>query len=242
MKGKCVGVVLAVLLTAGLAFANSGTVTSKNMVGFVKLTIPENSITMCSLNFDTDKNLDELFHGQLTGNNTPGSADNILAWDQASSRYVTYWRTPIDEWWKAGESGVTTDTISPGQGFWIITRAGEGTQTVYLLGEVVDEPVTVVFEEGLNLFGPQYSAALGINESLLATIGHGGNTPGSADNILIWDRGTGRYVTYWLTPITEWWKAGESSATTDSMDLGNGFWYIRRTGQGQLSWSEPKPY
>ena len=124
MKARLGVVVVGVCLCAVLALADSGTVTSANRVGYVKVAVGANAQVMSGLNFEGDNpTVNEIFKDQLTGGFNKLGADNVIMWDALAQEYVTYWKSVIDsQWYKEDEGSPTTDSIVSGQGFWLCTK------------------------------------------------------------------------------------------------------------------------
>ncbi|MEI8351455.1 MAG: hypothetical protein WCG36_03985, partial [bacterium] len=57
-------------------------------VGFVRVAIPPNKSTLCSLPFAlADRSIQSVLSGQLTGGTNAADADQILKWDPSSQQY-----------------------------------------------------------------------------------------------------------------------------------------------------------
>ncbi|MBN1676807.1 MAG: hypothetical protein JXR37_37535 [Kiritimatiellae bacterium] len=248
MKAKSIAaVVLAVGLCAVSAWGQSGTVTSANRVGYVKVTVAAGDLVMCGLNF-TDAatpTINEVFKDQLTGHSLlPTLSDNIIMWDPIAQGYVTYWKKSTDlQWYRLGEGSATDDPIDSGEGFWIKSNQ-PFSQDLYLLGTVVDEPVSVMLYAGLNFVAYPYSASQLLNSASLKDIAAGHSLlPTLADQVIWWNESLGRYETYWFKTgsPSQWVKLyEEGSPATFELKIGKGFWY-KRFG-ATVPWSETKPY
>ncbi|MBN1670145.1 MAG: hypothetical protein JXR37_03890 [Kiritimatiellae bacterium] len=248
MKAKHTAIgILALGLCAALAWANSGTVTSANRVGYVKVTVGASQLVMCGLNFtdDVSPRINDMFKDQLTGHSLlPTLSDNIIVWDPIGQAYVTYWKKSTDgQWYRLGEGSPTEETIDSGEGFWIKSNQ-PFSQDLYLLGNVVDEPVSVMLHAGLNFVAYPYSASQLLNTASLKDIAEGHSLlPTLADQVIWWNESLSMYETYWFKTgsPSQWVKLyEESSPATFELRIGKGFWY-KRFG-ATVPWNETKPY
>lgn len=248
MKRVCVFLAV-VLLTGSMALGQVTQVVSRNAVGYVKVEVKGNGFFMGAIPFyevgdDGEHTVAEIFGDQLVGGFIPALSDNVLKFDPVAGSYVTFWKTTGGQWRQAPEIVETTNTLAPGEAFWIANRQSSN-QTVFLMGEVPDKftvatsTQTVNIIEGFQFVSYSFPTEIAITNLSLDTDAQRGFIPALSDNILTWN-GT-NYVTYWLPTSGDWRKAPELVATTDTLLPGQGAWYNRRNA-APIIWKEEKPY
>lgn len=254
MKRFVVAVALA-LIACG-AFAQTGAVYSLNVVGFQKSLSTPSGLTMAGMPFDDDNadlELNVLVSTQLTSAASYASADKIFMWDPTAQAYVRYYlrnytRAGITNKWvnSTNDTVPTTDAfLLPEAGFWVSSPFAV-TQTVVLVGDVVDETVlTNTLLVGLNLVSYPFSSDRAIKDMNL-TNGTSASTYASADKIMAWDEQSQQYVRYYFrnytrAGITNKWvlSTNDTVETTDSIPAGAGFWY---SAIAQFDWKCVRPY
>ncbi len=243
---KILLLVLGVMLVGSMAFGQATQVLSRNAVGYVKIDARSNGLTLVSIPFNAFSNtISGVLGSQLVGNNNPAGADQIFKWDNAVQTYVRYYKraTPENEWRKVGETVPTTDTLSPGESFFI-KNSRLTNQTVYLMGEVPDALTaptsTVSGVPGLQMISYSYPVETAISNLTLFDTAIKNNNPAGADQILKWDIPAQTYIRYYVR-TTGWRKVGETTNTADTLTPNEGFFYLRR-GTTSFDWTEKKPY
>jgi hypothetical protein len=210
--------VAAVGLVVLLGIALAQEVTSVNMVGFNKITVPGGKLVLVSTAFEsidgTALKATDVFGDQLPN----GTA--VHAFDVQAGSYVTD---------NKGFSGWSENvTFAGGMGFWIQAPAG-GDYEVTFKGQVpMAEATTNLVANGITLLGYPYTASVMWTNTALA------KTAVNGDSIHIFNPDTGSYVTY--NKGFAGWGAGD--ALTLSMDLG--FWF--ETAQTSFQNVEIRPY
>lgn len=241
---KVLGIVGAALM---LAATNTPAqeVLSANAVGYINIeAIP--GYQMVSMPLDApDSTIGEIMGEALVGNNNAGVADQLIKWDPVEQKYVTFFKRLAGEWRKVGEQAATTETLVPGEAFWIVNR-GVTNRPITFLGEVPADPsMEVQALLGYNFVSVAYPVEMGINDLGLYEGAVKSNNAGLADQIIRWDStandGKGAYVTYFARLSDGWRKVGEQVSTTDKIGVGEGFWYVRRGTEGR-TWNQAKPY
>ena len=245
MKRIAVGVLAAVVLLGSIAIAQQTNVLSRNAVGYVRIDCPSNSYTMAAVNFIglVDNDISTIFGDQLTGFHNISLSDEVVIWNGSS--YDRYWKpAPLggSTWVKYPEIVETTNTIEPGQGFWLINKQATN-QSLYLMGEVPDQYTMPTNElpvyEGYNQLSYSFPVEVAITNLNFSSAVQGSNK-NAADNIILWDNASKEYVLYWYAP-PGWVKDGTVIETEDTIPPGTAFWYVRRTNS-TMDWIESKPY
>ena len=248
---------LMMTLAAGLfATAVVAQVTSANVVGYKTITLT-NGYNMIACNFDavgTETNtLDKVIPGSttgLTGGNSPGTADNIMVFDPMTQGYATYflWYTTkttlqANNWkWVVNAGTLAPVQLKSGDPFWYRSRSATPVQIPgTFAGQVPTVAKDIAITNGYTMIAGNYSADWDPNTkgtNFWATTGAmGGNSPGTADNVMVFDPGAQGYTTYflWYTTKTtlqannwKWVVNAGTVAPTNFVKLGMGAWYRAR--------------
>lgn len=241
----------AMSMLVGVALASSAlaqqTVNSVNAVGFVKISVPAGKFVMASAPFaDFQPTIQDMFKGQLSGNVNASIADMVMVWNPtpAPGAYVYYYKDEFGDWLNLDTLEVATnavDTVLPGQGFWIWSKASSN-QTVVLKGEVPNEvSATNAIGQGFTMIGYPYSSAQSITNTGFAASGAFGNVnAGIADQIIFFDSVTGSYIYNYLDENGVWTDE-DLNPSSQKFELGKGAWYWRR-GTGGFAWVESRSY
>jgi len=220
---KRIVVILAVLLVASAAFAQSNQVLSRNAVGYVKTSVASNGLQLVALNFESldgaDVTIDELIGDQIPG------GSYAFIWDSAGGLYQTEIKSS-----RSGAWSPNTNPIMPGVGFWLEVPAGvpSNSYDVYLMGEVPSSTNYVkTIPTSYDCVGYMYPVSTLWTNTQLAQDLVGGSF------LFMWN-GTG-YDTHQ--------KSARSGAWSDPslvIEPGEGFW-INNVG-ASFDWDETKPY
>ena len=165
-------------------------------------------------------------------------ADQIWHWDSTSANWVKYfYHLTGKNWRKAGETIATTDTVKNGDTLFFYRGTGGAATTLTLSGGVCQFtakpshadlvagqyrfmaypwPVAMRIADFKNYQGaPKGAMAAGVG----------------ADQIWRWDTANNDWVKYFyhLTG-RNWRKSGETTATSDIIPAGEGFFFYRGTG------------
>ena len=246
--------VLALLLAGYYAAAQTGEVYSLNVVGFQKIT-SKPGLRISSTPFDSEtSDVNSVVGPQMTGGTGFGDADQMILYSPTAGYRMLYLRnqsgpTQIwDKWIDTSTGTIASNDIVPGMSWWL-KNIHTATQTVVLVGDVVDdETFTNVIVEGLQLVAYPYAEEKSVQElNLTSNAGAvAGTGIGDADNIYFYDPDKG-YVTLYLRNNTgplqiqnKWIDTSIGNVATNIVQPGQGFWYKHR-GTGFL-WIETRPY
>jgi len=221
---KKVGVVVAALaLVAGVAVAATNVVTSVNMVGFTKVTCPDNKFILVSQQFNS-LNGAALKSADVFGDQLP--LGTIVYYYDASLPTPGYVSDAYTE-----DGWETSITYEGGMGFWILTPGGSGDVDVYFMGEVPTvASVTNTIYNGFTMLGYPYSASKAWGDTGLAQGG------GLGDVVYFWDPTippVGNYVSFANTE--DGWEGADYLVSPTA-----GFWYL--TSASQYDFTEARPY
>ena len=126
-------VLFAATVAATAAMAQTNQVLSRNAVGYVNVFVQSNGLALVRIPFNqlSPTNMTGVLGTQLTGNNNPSLADQVLKWDASSQAYVTYFKHGSGQWRKVGDVVETTNTLSAGESFWIRSSGRDNSTCVY---------------------------------------------------------------------------------------------------------------
>jgi len=240
---KVMCLALTGLLAAATSYAATNEVYSVNVVGFQKLNVRSNGLTMVNVPFDAASNtLDGIFGAQLSGGKSELSADGVQIW--VNGAYKRYILKNTDMLWYDVDTGLraTGVYIYPEMGMWVRNRTTT-TRVVTVVGDVVTDPVvTNILSVGLNLVSYPFSAEIDINNTTL-TNGRAGKSELSADTIQIWNSASQSYARYMLKNTDRQWYNVDTGLKASGVKVGQGqgFWY-KNTTNVVFNWVEPRPY
>jgi hypothetical protein len=212
-------------LAGSIASAQTNVVTSANVVGYVKLTVPSNSFSMVAGQFintsQEDMTIDELF-----GTSLPDGTE-LYVFDMA---YTTYTYADGIGWLDEAFGDAGSVVISRGQAVWIKNITGSPID-IFVAGNVPgnDFPnATNNLPEGFAMVSGSYPT-----DVTLATLGI---TPADGDEIYVYNNG---YTTYTYADGIGWLDEAFGDAGSVVINVGNGFWY---KGSATNQWVQSKPY
>jgi len=165
----------------------------------------------------------------LVGNNTATSADQIQLYDNATGGYSSYFlRGDGVTWRKVGT--VTTANkviVAPGTGVFIAKKTG--SIDLIATGSVRQNDFANPFKVGLQLSAPAYPIDLS-PAGIGGTVSNGwtgNNTATSADQIQVYNTGSGGYDSYFLRGDgTTWRKVGTVTTVTSNSVVAAGQAYF----------------
>jgi hypothetical protein len=209
------------------------------------------------MSFDAfDQTLLGVFGTNQLNQGTPkgeaGPADKIYLWDPSVPEYKIYAQDSdgtfynVDDW---GGTPVTDKLMTAGTAFWLAAAGASGdTNEITIMGEVVDVVTQKVdMVEGLNLVSYGFSTDIRLPDTDLVNDGAALGTPkgeaGPADKVYIWNGS--EYEIYAPDETGTWWNVGSwqtGSPASNLIEIGEGFWFNRATGQGTMTWDETNVY
>ena len=193
--------------------ASAAEVPSANVVGYSKITLPKNAMTICGNQFqyigDTSIDLQDIKGVTLGEEGT----DWIKIWDASTGTYLeaVYWgdsmdgvfddvnNTPDDYdddialgagWGDSWQTALHADIV-PGQGFWMQSVSGG---TVQFSGEITTDNTITLPANAMTLVCNTLPMAINLQDIKGEGLGEEGT-----DWIKIWDAATGTYLeaVYW---------------------------------------------
>jgi hypothetical protein len=206
---------LAILAIAALSVATYAqtTVSSANVVGYSKITIPSNDYALVSTSFISTNNTIEGLFGELP------TGSLILFWNPTAQGYTSVSKT-FGGWGAGG-----TNIIERGSGVFVKLPAGAESVELTVSGDVPNDGSTpVVTLEGYALLSYPYSIDIPFGDTALAT------NASTGDIISFWDNGWKSYSKTF---------GGWGTFATNTLKMGQAFFY-RSTSTKQLD--EVKPY
>ena len=245
-------------LAAGTVLAaNTNTASSVNAVGFVNKTMEPNKWILATCNFQkvgggTNTLLDVFGTSQLAQNDSVPLCDIVILWDVAQAKYqayaqwtdgVFYKANDITEW---GASIAANPEIPVGTAMWIVpSSALASNKTITLAGEVVSVATqTLAVASGWQLMGYPLTCDVPLQNTGFAASGAAKNdSVPLCDVVITWV--SDHYQAYALWTDNQWYKAnditewGNSILATNTITLGEGFWYIAKN---DITLTEVSPY
>ena len=237
-------------LSAAAALA-ADDVTSVNVVGFSKVTLPPGSqtgIVMIAMQFDAfDPTLMGVFGtNQLRPATKVGNADQVWLWNVQRQEYDKYaLKTDLQYRAATNWSGPATNPpLVSGQGMFI--KAGASTtqtNTLTLMGQVVAYgSIETDIKAGWQLISYPFTCDVGLGAMSFTNVGAGtaASKVGNADNIRIWN-GTS-WDSYGLKSSDRQWHNTTNwsgPAVNPNVLLSQGFWYIAKS---DFTWTETNKY
>ena len=168
-------------------------------------------------------------------------ADQIWLWDTTAADWKKYFyrvqRGVVTGWCKQGETTATADTIAAGATFFFY-RGGSSTTSITLAGAVKGSTgtSTATLANGQFAF-VSFPWPVEFTIANTATYYTTGEAAGAAslgtqaDQIWLWDTTVADWVKYFYRVqrgvVTGWCKQGETTATTDTIPVGKGFFFYR---------------
>jgi hypothetical protein len=252
---KAASGIVGLLLAAGVALGGD-TVTSVNVVGYVKVSIPPaGKLVFVGLNFesmgtggDGSMTATELFGtNQLATHTVRTRADRVHKWVPSmggNGGYLSIYQKPADrKFYLADGSNVQTNPVfRSGDAFWIQSPSlAIATNTITLMGNVpLDTSTAIGHPQGLMMFCNPYPTDLNINGTNINWIANGAtahNVRTRADRIFIWKQGD--YGSYWLKPDGKWWNIDTGLLEpVVTVRVGQGAWYSAK-GTFTNRWTRP---
>ena len=238
---------VAAALALGVSVqAQTNQVLSRNAVGYARITAGATNLVLASIPFNSFSNtVAGIFAGQLNGGASPGLSDLILKWDPVNKAYAQFWKTLAGQWRQVPQGVETTNTLRPGEAFFIQNRRATNQQ-VFVMGEVPDQftvPTltnTVTLLTNLTMSAYSFPVEVSITSLTIKTVAKKGASPGLSDTLLTYDPVSRQYITFWFPLSGDPRQSPEGVATTNRLAVGQGFFYNRRSFS--TNWSEAKPY
>ena len=204
--------VLLLSLVFTLAWADSNTVASANILGYTKITIPSNQYMLVTLNFNNESNtVDGLFGSLPIGT-------IVYFWDTGTQNYHSISKG------RAGWGASGTNVIMIGSGAFVKLPVNVQT-TLLLSGTVPSAESTPLYKaNGYSLVAYPYPVEMKVTNTVLA------KSASAGDFISIWDNG-------WITYSKG--RAGWTTAENVKIKIGQAFFY--RSYSNSIV-NEPRPY
>ena len=248
---------LAVCLAIAISAQAGDTVTSVNVVGFIKKTVDPNLNIVSTVFFSGSNTLVEILGTNGVANVDPTYADNVNMWNG------TIWQNyflcdgsiqggALDHKWVIAGTDpleIATNIVYPGVGFWVRNRSSS-PNTYSMKGEIdLENEVTIpIAANKLNLLAYPYAADRAIS-LLTFTNGTANVDPTYADNIHLYSGGSWKTLFLCDGSVQEgaldhkWAVQGTDplELATDVLKASQGFWFRSRSGSVQ-NWTEKRPY
>lgn len=245
---------VGVVLAAVVAYGQVEPVPSVNVVGYAKLPQPPGLDLKSAIFYVMSGNntLGEILGANGVANSEPGLADNVYTYDPIIG-YTRFWLfdgsagPEYDHKWIDPNTGeVATNSLIPGQGFWVKNRSTTTNHYAQLGEAVLDPSITIIVQPGMQILAYPYSADIEIGK-LTCTNGVANSEPGLADNLYTYDSTDG-FKRYWLYDASagpeynrKWIDPDTGEVAVSVLKAGQAFW-LRSRSTGNKSWTEDRPY
>lgn len=242
---------IALASIAGTTFA-AETVSSANIVGYVKTDIVGGQYNLIGINFGDDSQTlaDAIGTDQLTANADFTLADQVFMFNTDTLSYEKYALktdeqfypcNTVMEWYTAS---ATNPVVPIGSAMWVVPAAATGTNELVLSGDVnIAATSTVSVTTGYQMMSYPFSCDITLGE--MSTEGLTANADFTmADQVAIWNGSS--YTKYGLkndglwypcNTVMEWYTS--SPASDQKVAMGGGYWLI---SQGVTTYIVPSPY
>lgn len=255
-----------VAIISGVAFADTNTVASANVLGYTKVIDPaSNKMVLVAAPFNcgtaTVSTLKDIFGtNQLRQSSTASRCDQVLTWDVSAQKYVQYvQKTNGNFYYFTNFLGSSVNpSVTRGQALWI--KAPSGTyapsdKTVIVSGNVPNDGSYTNLIAGnsgkpMTFIANPYPVEKDLYDLINTNDGAiGSGTASRADKVMIWDDASQKYISFSLrtsvvTPAVnnKWLYFTNFLATTPpvvKIRPGQGFWYQTSNA---FTWVEKKTY
>jgi len=212
----------------------------------------------------TNTLLSVLGTNQLPAGGSESTATTVDIWDQNGQAFLVnnarYWLASGDNGWlqhgsftpHSGDSAL----LDPNKGIMITIRAGQGAQTLRVVGFVptANEVQTVKGANGYTVASSTFPTAVSLNATgggdgsgLVATSGFlGGISVSRSDNLLFFNPATQLFDTrIWYSTGDSKWHNADGGVTTRNLQPGEAFLIQRSTftgHSGNFIWTNSVPY
>lgn len=178
-----------------------------------------NGVTVALRKHITIEQIQSMSSAALVGNNSATVADQIQLFDGGSGNYSSYFLRGDGITWRLVGTTVSANKtpIPPGTGIFILKRSNPVTITA--TGEVRQNDFSAPYSVGLQLVAPPYpieTSPSGIGATS-ANGWTGNNSATAADQILVFNSGSGSYESYFLRGDgTTWRQVGTVTVVTSN--------------------------
>ena len=217
-------VMTGVVLACAASIVSAQTVTSANMVGYVKGTVLSADFEMLAPQFTAGDaggiTLGDAFSGM-------NHLDEVLVWKVGVGGYdlYRYWGTPYNAWYERDDETEANDVLIPeGSSVWGSSSAGA---TFLMSGEVPSVgSITNTLVVGFNMVAKPYPTSMRLGDIPLVALT-------DQDEALVWGAGGGGYdlYRYWGAPYFQWYERDDETEANDVIiSVGQGFWLNSAVG------------
>jgi len=243
----------AAVAAAGLAFG----IESANTVGYHTVpSISDGQYVALGVQFENCAGgaiavKDLVTVGNPTGGATIGAADQIWRWNTASAswtKYFYYSSRGVKRWVNSDNTAAeTTDTVPAGETVFFCRSGGATSLTLAGAVKEMTGASSVSVTDGQLAFmanpWPTSVSIASFNSNYPSGTPTGGATIGAADQIWRWNTATSAWTKYFYYSSrgqTRWVEStATTTATTDTIPAGEGFFFQRSGGAATISIAAP---
>jgi hypothetical protein len=186
----------------------------------------------------TVSQIQSFFTTALTSSTNVNNADQIRVFNPSSGSFVIYQYRAANTWVQ-GATNVNNAAIPPGVG--IFFRKVGSAATLVMTGGVRVNDFSMPMAAGLSFRAPGYPVSYSPTK-LGAFTANGwtfNNSANSADQIRIYNGGTGAFVTYFYRTSTSWVQGATNVTTTDVIPFDSAYVLSRRTADTNYILNSP---
>ena len=186
----------------------------------------------------TVSQVQSFFTTSLTSSTNVNNADQIRVFNPATGSFVIYQYRAANTWVQ-GATNVNNFAIPPGVG--IFFRKVGSSATMVMTGGVRVNDFSMPMAAGLSFRAPGYPISYSPTRlGALTANGWTFNTSANnADQIRIYNAGTGAFVTYFYRTSTAWVQGATNVTTTDIIPFDSAYLLSRRTADSNYILNSP---
>lgn len=194
--------IAAAALAAGVISSQAQAVYSQNVVGYVNIGLTNTGaangtyVMVCN-QMDADGTGTNNSIYNVVGTNLPPNTQ-VLCWNPATAGFISSKLSASGKW--SVNNQVITNAMNPGSGFFINCPLATGVATNFTcVGSVIQGTNLFSINSGYQIVSPISPVAGGIVTN--------GYVPTKNDQVLVWNNGTGGYVSHKYSGTA--WSGGE---------------------------------
>jgi hypothetical protein len=222
-----------ILLAAVFCRSSATESLSSNTVGFWKINIHRGFTQVSFPLLPTNKTVNNVLAGQLTGGATALQSDQVLRWNHATNSFQMVWYNTGTSAWEGDFT-----TFAEAQSYWIYVPASHPeTQTLMTFGNVVEASSFNMgsMTLGYNAVGSVWAAPAPLAQAGLGSF-QGGNYLFQSDLLLSYDALTGSFSYAWKNQSGVW------QGTLTQLEPLKGYWLYIAPGHTGFNWNNyPQP-
>jgi hypothetical protein len=234
LKGDRFDIDTAATITAANGAVVLNSASANNTLAVSNIGAALDGATVAVRRHITLEKVQSFVQGSLVGNNTPANADQILIFNPNTQSFLTYYLRLDGITWRGSTTGTATQNkvpVPPGVG--VFLKKNSSGVDFLSSGLVRQNDFSLPYKAGLQLLAPGFPLAYSPS-TLGATAANGwsgNNTPASADQIQIFNTGSGAFATYYLRLDGSTWRGtttGTAPQTSNNVVSDASAFFVKR--------------